>query len=291
MLIFTRRDDEVSVSYKQYLYDAEGEKRGIKPFSIIDKIYTQQGTADLNEIFDDQLVLQFPKPVNLLKQLLNISTEPSEGHIVIDFFAGSCTMAQAVLELNREDNGNRRFIMIQLPEPTSHAKFPSIADIGKERIRRVIKKMQQTDEGQLTLETPDEDLGFKVFKLAGSNFRPWKGTDEDAPEAYAKQMALFTDPLMDGWQAENVIYEVALKEGYSLNSQIKPLSGITGNVVYQVTGPDKEQSFTVCLDGTLHPETQKALSLDKEDLFVCRDIALDDETAANLALQCRLKII
>jgi adenine-specific DNA-methyltransferase len=208
----------------------------------------------------------------------------------LDFFAGSCTTAQAVLELNHEDNGNRRFIMVQLPEPTNNPDYPTIGDIGKERIRRVIAQMRQADKGKFDLH-PDEDLGFRVFNLTESNFRPWKGVDETTPEAYTQQMALFTDPLVDGWKVEPVIFEAALKEGYGLACRVKPLSHRAGNTLYRVTGPDKEQSFTICLDATIQSETVRALTLDKDDLFICRDIALDDETAANLALQCRLKTI
>jgi adenine-specific DNA-methyltransferase len=115
--------------------------------------------------------------------------------------------------------------------------------------------------------------------------------DEDTPEAYAQQMTMFTDPLVDNWETHHIIYEVALKEGYGLNCHIEPLTDITDNPVYQVTDSDKEQSFYICLDNTLQPKTIRALNLVKDDLFICRDIALDDETAANLALQCRLKTI
>jgi len=117
------------------------------------------------------------------------------------------------------------------------------------------------------------------------------GVGEDTPDAYAQQMALFTDPLVDGWTAENVIYEVALKEGYGLNCRIEPLPTVPVNTVYRVTDPDKEQSFTICLDETIGLENLRALNLAKDDLFICRDVALDDEAAANLALQCRLKTI
>jgi adenine-specific DNA-methyltransferase len=181
-----------------------------------------------------------------------------------------------------------------MPEdsPARKVGFKTVADIGKERIRRVIAKMQQEDEGKLPLDTREtpEDLGFKVFKLALSNYRLWRGVEEDTPDTYAQQMALFTDPLVDAWTAENVIYEVALKEGYGLNCRIDAVDGEEATV-YRVMDPDKEQSFLICLDEALHPETVQALDLTREDLFVCRDIALTDDPAANLALQCRLKTI
>jgi len=185
--------------------------------------------------------------------------------------------------------------MVQLPEPLPkpEARIKTIADIGKERIRRVIAKMKQANEGQLSLETREtpEDLGFKVFKLVPSNYRSWSGVGEDKPDAYAQQMGLFTDPLVDGWLAENVIYEVALKEGYGPNCRIEPVASVEENTVHQVTDTDKEQSFYICLDSDILLSSLTPLNLEKEDAFICRDVALDDEAAANLALQCRLKTI
>ena len=203
------------------------------------------------------------------------------------------------MEINREDNGNRCFIAVQLPEPTPEdsparkAGFKTIAEIGKERIRRVIKKLKKDDEGKLALKTREtpEDLGFRVFKLAESSYKPWTGVEEKEPQAYLKTMDHFTDPLAPGWKPEKLIWEVAIKEGYGLNSRIEQVRGLKGNTVHTVTDPDKQQSFRICLDGTIKKETLKALDLGKDDLFVCRDAALDDEAAANLALQCRLKTI
>ena len=279
---------------KKFLSELKSEFTGLS--SILGVPTTSAGTQEIRSMFGSDL-FDFPKPLGLLKLL--VEQAASEDDIIIDFFAGSCPAAQAVLELNREDGGSRRSIMVQLPEPTPEgspareAGYKTIADIGKERIRRVIAQMQQEREGQLPLETREtpEDLGFKVFKLAPSNYQLWRGLDEDTPDAYAEQMELFTDPLVDGWRAENVIYEVALKEGYGLNCHIETVPAVPGNTIYRVTDPDKEQSFYVCLDNAIGLKNLGALNLGKDDLFICRDVALDDEAVANLALQCRLKTI
>jgi adenine-specific DNA-methyltransferase len=270
---------------------------------------TADGSKTVKELFDGQKVYDFPKPVQSLKHLVSIGTSDDED-IVVDFFAGSCTTAQSVLDINREDDGSRRFIMVQLPEPTPDgsparkAGYETIADIGKERIRRVIARMRQEREGQLPLETREtpEDLGFKVFKLAPSNVRPWYGVEQDTPEAYARQMELFIDPLVDGWTPESVIYEVALKDrGFGLNCRIERLGRVRDparpdlqslrDAVYRVTDPEREQSFVICLADAVPRPLVQLLELEQPDAFVCRDAALDDETAANLALQCRLKTI
>jgi adenine-specific DNA-methyltransferase len=292
-LVFTGEGENLSVSYKQYLRDENGETRGAKPFSIIDGIYTQQGTADLIEIFG-QPVMQFPKPVALLKKLISMATEPDQQHIVLDFFAGSCPTSQAILELNQEDDGNRRFVMVQLPERTPagsvarEAGFETIADIGKGRIRRVITKLNGRQQAKLNGGA--QDTGVKVFRLTESNYRPWSGTEEMDSSDYAKNMEMFTDPLVPGWKLEDVIWEVAIKEGYGLNSRLEPVE-IEGAKVHRVTDPDRVQSFMICLDAEVKLGTLKKLGLKTDDLFVCRDAALDDVAAANLALQCRLKTI
>ena len=212
---------------------------------------------------------------------------------MVDFFAGSCTTADAVLQVNHESGGNRRFIMVQLPEPTAGQDFRTIADIGKERIRRAAKRIATESAGKLEL-SPSEDKGFRVLKLDVSTCRPWvppeEGLDIQAQE-YADRMALFTDPLVPGWKAEDVIWEVAVKEGYGLAARIGVDKRINGVTVYRVADAEKGQSFRICLDDKLTLGVVKKLDLSKDELFVCRDVALDDETAANLALQCRLKTI
>src|SRR4030042_3824979 len=102
-------------------------------------------------------------------------------------------------------------------------------------------------------------------------------------------MELYLYPLIDGWTDENVIYELALKEGYSLTSRIEKVIEVAHNSIWKVTDDEKEQSFYVCLDDNLKEESIKSLMLNTDNLFICRDKGLNDELAANLALQCNLK--
>lgn len=268
------------------------------------EVYNEKGSEELRELFG-ACIFDNPKPVGLLKYLLRAMSVADQDFLILDFFAGSCTTAQAVLELDREDGGNRRFIMVQLPEPTPEgsaareAGFETIAEIGKERIRRVIARLKEQNQGQLDLPDRDrpEDLGFRVYKLAPSNYRSWSGVEAEGeepppPETYLDQMELFTDALVDGWTPEGVIAEVALKEaGFGLNYRTETVDGLQGQTVYRVTDPDREQVFYLTLDEKVRLEALKALGLDRDTLFVCRASALDDETAANLALQCRLRVI
>lgn len=265
---------------------------------LLDVGTVADGTSQLKELFDDKCPFDFPKPTSLLLHLLKVGTE-EESDIVMDFFSGSCTTAHAVIEANRKNEQCLQYIMVQLPEATvedSKARqmgFNTIAEVGKERIRRVIKKIKEEDNTTLDLggQRALLDLGFRVYRLAESNYKTWKGIENRNGKNYSETMEMFTDPLAKGWKPINVIYEVALKEGYSLNIKMDEVKGVKGNRVYQVIDPEKWQSFMICLDNDMKQTSVKALNLKKDDLFICRDAALTDELAANLALQCKLKTI
>jgi adenine-specific DNA-methyltransferase len=147
-LYFVKTKDGWSISYKQYLIQDDGEARGVKPFSIIDGIYTQQGTEDLRALFDDKVVLQFPKPVKLIQWCLQFATGPDD--LVLDFFAGSGTTAHAVHKLNAEDGGHRRCILVSSTEATVDEPDKNLCrDVCAERVRRVALGYTSRDEGKV----------------------------------------------------------------------------------------------------------------------------------------------
>jgi adenine-specific DNA-methyltransferase len=179
------------------------------------------------------------------------------------------------------------------PLPKPESKLKKLTDVGKQRIRAVIKKFTEDAGSRLDLAPPQkpEDLGFKVFKLAQPNIHQWSPDEERDPEAYGQKLALFNDPLVAGWKPENVIWEVALREGFGLNTHFVSREVANGNKLYDVTDLDTGQKCMICLDDKILADLSKRCELKSEDLFVCRDVALDDSAAANLALQCRLKTI
>jgi adenine-specific DNA-methyltransferase len=251
---------------------------------------TRQAKAEYTTLMGS-INFDSPKPVDLMKRIIQIAT--FNDSIVMDFFSGSGTTGQAVLELNREDGGNRKFILSQFPERTGNEQFSTIAEIGKERIRRAIAKMNQESAGQLDLadrELP-EDLGVKVFKLAAPNIQQFEADMNRDPDAYAQKLFSFHDPLISNWKSENVLWELALREGYGLTATFESKALENGNTVHIVADQAKGQQFTVCLDEQIHENLGKLCALTKQTLLICRDRALDDTTAANLALQCRLKTI
>ena len=204
--IYQGNDGSWQVATKQYLRDADGTERLGKMFSIIENIYTQHGTNEMISLMGNAKIFPFPKPSSFVKQLLPLASDKDS--IVLDFFSGSATTAHAVMQLNAEDGGHRKFIMVQLPEPCDKkseaykAGYKNICEIGKERIRRAGEKIQEARLEAIALSKhewdqtcyyvehqeecdrlghlPDEyfekehppiDTGFRVLKLDDTNMK------------------------------------------------------------------------------------------------------------------------
>jgi adenine-specific DNA-methyltransferase len=280
---------------KRFLTDV---KQGIVPQTLWrheDVGHTQESKRELLEFVkyeNTDNVLDSVKPTRLIQRMLTIGTSSEDGDIVLDFFAGSSTTGHAVLKQNREDGARRRYIGVQFPEPlpVPESNLKTLADVSKARLRAVIAKKADARQGELELkdEMPE---GFRVFKLAESNLKRWSGIASKDPATYAQELLRFADPLVPGWEAEALIWEIALREGYSLTSRVEKLPGPDGQTFWRVTDSDRDQFFYACLDASLTLEAVTPLELTPGVLFVCRDRALDDTLAANLALQCRLKVI
>ena len=177
---------------------------------------TKASTERLYALFNKEKIFTNPKPEELLSFLVKSTTTAND--IILDFFAGSCTIAHAVMQLNASDRGNRRFICVQMPEPCDKksgafkAGYKTIADIGKERIRRVIKN-------------DDLDVGFKVFKLQDSNFKIWRGTEIQDEKELEKQLKMHTASIVNDAKTENILYELLLKSGFPLTAPIEAQDG------------------------------------------------------------------
>ncbi len=176
-------------------------------------------------------IFSTPKPVRLIKRIIEISTAPNNNDIVLDFFGGSGTTAQTVFEFNKEDLGNRKFILVQLPELCDEdseafkAGYKTIAEISKERIRRVINNIEKEKaEKPDMFDNGKQDLGFKVFKLSPSNFKIWRSGDVNE-ENLMQQLEAFTNPVHANSPEQNMLYELMLKAGYQLTDKVEK----TGN--------------------------------------------------------------
>lgn len=185
---------------------------------------TKEGTAEITELFEKK-VFGFPKPVALLKFLISITTKFDNDAIILDFFSGSATTAHAVMQLNAEDGGHRRFICVQLPEKTDEqseaykAGYKTICEIGKERIRRAGEKIKEENKDKEGIE--NLDIGFKVFKLDSSNLVKWDNTPTTDEEEVKKRIQQSLFYLVEGREDLDLVYEIMLKYGLSLTLPVE----------------------------------------------------------------------
>ena len=225
--------------------------------------HNQKATRDLKELFGGKLYFDFPKPVDLIEQIIRIATENDE--YILDFFAGSATTAHATLQLNAEDGGNRKFIMVQLPEPLDEKSeayndgYRTICDIGEERIRRAGEKIKaeltekQKKAGMLdenVVEPESLDIGFKVLKLDTSNIREWNVDFENLED----ELDLYETPFLDDRSELDVVYEIMLKQGLELAYPIETFE-VNGQTIYDIAFG----SLFICLSKKITPELAKAI--------------------------------
>ena len=181
-------------------------------------IYTRDGSKEIVDLLENKH-FSFPKPKNLIKEFIKQTT--NENDIVLDFFSGSATTAHATMELNLEDSGNRKFIMVQLPELFDEKSeqfksgYKNICEIGKERIRRAGKKLIE--------QKPDLDIGFRVFKLDTSNLAKWDSTPTEDEEELKTRFLGMADTVKVGRTPEDLVYEVMLKLGIPLDYKVIPI--------------------------------------------------------------------
>jgi len=244
--------------------------------------YAQTATQEFAKIFDGKAVFENPKHVGDIRKLVDYLTEGDS--IILDFFAGSGTTAQAVLELNAQDGGNRKFILVQLPEPTEREDFPTIADIAKERVRRVIKKLHDADDGKLPAETAP-DHGFKVFKLSSSNFKVWDAATAPKEAAgLAEQLKLIANNVEEGRPDDALLYELILKCNLPLTSKVEA-GKISAQTLYDVA----DGTVVICLERKITQETLRGMMALKPKGVICLDIAFagNDQLKTNTVLEMK----
>ncbi|MFH0991450.1 MAG: site-specific DNA-methyltransferase [bacterium] len=280
--------DEWDIFIKDFLHTEEGEQRTRKFKTIWDEkeLNYQNGTQEVKELLGPN-VMEFPKPTSLLRKIISLADAPDE--IYLDFFAGSGTTGHALFQTNLADEGNRKFILIQLDEPCKQdsaaykAGYKTIADICKQRIKKAAKELKKNNT--------NSDLGIKVFKLAKSNYKIWQDYDgANLPELESK-LDLFETPLAEDWKPENLLTEILLLEGFPLDSKIEKLNDHKKNAVNHVSSDFCEHKLLVCLDAKIGQETINALKFEEDDIFVCLDSALTDQDKMRLADVCKLKTI
>jgi len=224
---------------------------------------TKSTTEKLYKLFEDIKIFTNPKPDNLINFLLEVTTQKED--LILDFFAGSATTAQAVMELNKKDKGKRKFILVQLDEPCEKeteaykAGYKTIAEICKERIRKVANNIKQELEKE---KKKNLDLGFKVFKLSKSNFKQWRPFKAENEEQIKQAILEFVDNVQPDANKEDILYELMLKNGKQLTEKKENKNGyyIIGKneIVFILEKIDKEM-----IEEILNLKPQKIIVLDK----------------------------
>ena len=273
-----QKDGTYSVRSKAYLRDENGKMRRGKPLSLMTGPFNQEGTKEIRSLFEGKSIFDFTKPTQLIKKFLSLQINDSDDtdFIVLDYFSGSATTAHAVMQINSEDGGNRKFIMVQLPEKTDEkseafkAGYKNICEIGKERIRRAGKKIKE--ESPLT--TQDLDTGFRVLKLDSTNMQDIYYSPKDISQA---DLFSQVDNVKPDRTGEDLLFQVMLELGATLDSKIETTT-VAGKTIYNIA----EGYLVACFNPDVTDDVVKAIAQMQPAYAVLRDTSMkDDSTATN----------
>ena len=234
--------------------------------------HNQSATREVKVLFDDEKLFDFPKPVAYIEQFLRVTSE--ENCTILDFFSGSATTAHAVIKLNAEDGGNRKFIMVQIPEETDEkgeaykAGYKTICAIGKERIRRAGAKIKEENP----LGTQQLDVGFRVLKCDTTNM---KDVYYNPSDYEADLFDMMTDNIKVDRTSEDLLFQVMLDLGIELSSKIEE-TVIAGKKVFDVA----DGFLIACFDADVTDETIKAITQKQPYYFVMRDSSMANDSVA-----------
>lgn len=225
------------------------------------------------------------KPISFLKALVEQAVDPNAGEIILDFFAGSCSTGHAVMDLNHSDNGNRKFILVQLPEPIEeNSSHNDISSLGRSRLRKVIAELGGKAEANRDLlsstESGGPDLGFRSFSLDKSNIRRWVRLDaRTSSESHiSSQLELHVEHIDGGAKPEDLLFELLIKSGFTPTEKVA-VQKLAGTDVYSVA----EGGLLICLADKITRELIDAVAASEPLQFVCLDSAFagNDQLKAN----------
>lgn len=276
------KDESTTPKIRTNLFEQDTEVLRSVHFS-----YAQTATQEFNKLFDGVRIFENPKNPSDIKKLVEYITAKTDGDIILDFFSGSATTAHAVMQLNAEDGGNRRFILVQLPELCDEkseaykAGYKNICEIGKERIRRAGKKILE-EHTQVTMEEDKHplDVGFRVFKLDTSNLETWDATpiENEQLDLLYQRMNSMIHRVKPERTDLDMIYEIMLKLGVPLTYSVTPFS-INNKTVY---GVGDDCLLLICLVENVQPEdVEQMTKYAPAKIIISRDSFADDTAMAN----------
>ena len=278
-LVFKKSDSTNAkwrVYRKNYLkVDNEGKpvKKGSPFKNLITDIINTEATLKLNKLIGDR-IFSYSKPTNLMKNYIKFVQ--SENSIILDFFSGSATTAHAVMQLNAEDGGNRKFIMVQLPEQTEKkseaykAGYKNICEIGKERIRRAGEKILEENKDKENIDKLD--VGFRVLKTDSSNMKDVYYSPENTEQSFLDNLE---DNIKEDRTQEDLLFQVMLDLGVPLSSNIE-VEQIEDAKVFKV----EDRFLVACFDGAISDEVVKQIADMKPFYAVFRDMSMKNDSVA-----------
>lgn len=299
--VFNEEEVKKRIKDGRIIFGKSGTARPVQKVFLLEKKGSRQksdslwdnhgmnsdGTEELTQLFGIPKLFSHPKPSKLLKNILSMFTNSSSNDIVLDFFAGSGTTGHAVYELNKEDKGNRQFVLIQLPEKTNNPQYPLISEITKSRLKKVVEKLNNDDANKNGL-----DRGFSAFKMGKSNIRKWQDFEGNNINSFQQMLDLFTDsPFIEEAKELDIIIELMLHQGFPLDAKIEKETR-ESNLLWIVQHDNVPFTLVVCLDDKLHDEVGNYLSLHfVGGTFICLDNALSNEQKILLSESMNVKTI
>ena len=279
--IFFGKDGLGAPQLKRYLNEVQQGRVPTTWWNFEEVGHNDGANKELQSLFNSKAPFDTPKPTTLLLQMLKIGSNPND--LILDFFSGSGTTAHAVMQLNAEDGGSRRFICVQLPEETDEksearkAGFNTIAEIAKERIRRAGRQI--SDGLQDGSET---DTGFKVFKLAESGFKQWRQPEQADTEALQRELSLNIDSVLSETSSENLLYELMLRMGLKLTCKVS-----FSDDVYFVEDEDTGGLYAFLLERVDQGLIDAVLEKHPVKVVVLDRLFNDDALKSNTVLQMK----
>ena len=268
--IYFGKDGTGAPQLKRYLNEVQQGRVPITWWTFEEVGHNDEANKEVSALFGSKTPFDTPKPIRLLEQMLKIGV--NKDSLVLDFFSGSATTAHAVMQLNAEDGGNRKFIMVQLPEKTDEkseaykAGYKNICEIGKERIRRAGKKIKEENKDKEGIEKLD--TGFRVLKLDSSNMNDVYYTPEDFDKH-----TLFSENVKSGRTPEDLLFQVMLDLGIELSAKIESRQ-IAGKTVYLVD----DYYLVACFDRDVTETTITEIAKLHPVYFVMRDASAANDS-------------
>ncbi len=287
-----QKDGSYSVRSKQYLLDENGVERKGKPLSVMNGPFTQEGTSDIVDLFGYN-PFGFVKPVRLIEYLFsfNVNNLENKDEIFLDFFAGSGSTGQAIMNLNQKFNKNLNFICVQIPIEINSNDSNGKRAISELKKSNLPENISELTKQRLRLSGQKNNQGFKTFRLTNSNYKKWSDyKGQDVVQLTAQFEEEVNSPFAPDWNKNKLFTEILLLEGFPLDSQVEELK-IGENAIKKVTSELVSNQLLICLEEKIGATLISELKIDHNSSFICLDSAISNQDKLRLSDKGLIKTI